>query len=109
MLQDLKSIRLNPCGPEPCAVADEVGHLWHRWGPILCSNIQCSKQKQCDYILCAPAGLKLGIYGDAGALTCAGYPGSRGYEEKDAASWADWGIDYLKYDNCWCAAQGIQG
>lgn len=48
------------------------------------------------------AGLKLGIYGDAGYLTCAGFPGSRGYESRDAASYAEWGVDFLKYDNCWC-------
>ena len=47
--------------------------------------------------------MKLGIYSDAGPLTCAGYPGSRHHEEDDAQTWADWGIDYLKYDNCWCA------
>ncbi len=29
-------------------------------------------------------GLKLGLYGDAGTLTCAGYPGSYSYEQKDA-------------------------
>jgi alpha-galactosidase len=45
-------------------------------------------------------GLKLGIYGDAGTKTCAGYPGSLGTEELDAQTWADWGVDYLKYDNC---------
>lgn len=44
--------------------------------------------------------MKLGIYGDAGLLTCAGYPGSRGHEAADAATWADWGVDYLKYDKC---------
>jgi alpha-galactosidase len=48
--------------------------------------------------------LKFGIYGDAGALTCAGYPGSRGFEKVDAQTWADWGVDYLKYDNCWAPA-----
>jgi alpha-galactosidase len=45
-------------------------------------------------------GLKLGIYGDAGTQTCAGYPGSLGHETIDAATWAEWGVDYLKYDNC---------
>lgn len=45
-------------------------------------------------------GLKLGIYGDAGTQTCAGYPGSLGNELVDAQTWAAWGIDYLKYDNC---------
>lgn len=45
-------------------------------------------------------GLKLGIYSDAGTKTCGGQPGSLGYEYVDAASFASWGIDYLKYDNC---------
>ncbi|KAL4450177.1 hypothetical protein ABPG77_010846 [Micractinium sp. CCAP 211/92] len=45
-------------------------------------------------------GLRFGIYGDAGRRTCAGYPGSRGYEEVDAQTWASWGVDLLKYDNC---------
>jgi alpha-galactosidase len=45
-------------------------------------------------------GLKLGIYEDAGSMTCAGYPGSLGHEDVDAQTFADWGVDYLKYDNC---------
>ncbi|WP_051969430.1 glycoside hydrolase family 27 protein [Kitasatospora azatica] len=45
-------------------------------------------------------GLKLGIYEDAGSATCAGYPGSLGHETQDANSFAAWGVDYLKYDNC---------
>jgi alpha-galactosidase len=45
-------------------------------------------------------GLKLGIYEDAGTNTCAGYPGSLGHETTDADSFAAWGVDYLKYDNC---------
>ncbi|CAA7399095.1 unnamed protein product [Spirodela intermedia] len=46
-------------------------------------------------------GLKLGIYSDAGYLTCSKtMPGSLGYEQKDADAFAAWGIDYLKYDNC---------
>jgi alpha-galactosidase len=47
-------------------------------------------------------GLKLGIYSDAGTMTCGDQPGSYGYEEKDANSFAEWGIDYLKYDYCYC-------
>ncbi|KAH9054275.1 glycoside hydrolase [Lactarius vividus] len=39
-------------------------------------------------------GLKIGIYSDAGTETCAGYPGSLGYETIDAATWASWDIDY---------------
>jgi alpha-galactosidase len=45
-------------------------------------------------------GLKYGIYSDAGYQTCAGNPGSLGYETVDAETFASWGIDYLKYDNC---------
>ena len=45
-------------------------------------------------------GLKIGIYSSPGAKTCAGYEGSLGHEEQDAKTWADWGIDYLKYDLC---------
>jgi alpha-galactosidase len=35
-------------------------------------------------------------------MTCGDQPGSYGYEEKDANSFAEWGIDYLKYDYCYC-------
>ncbi|NUQ15755.1 MAG: glycoside hydrolase family 27 protein [Flavobacteriales bacterium] len=45
-------------------------------------------------------GLKLGLYSDAAPLTCAGFAGSLGFEEKDARMFAAWGIDYLKYDYC---------
>lgn len=45
-------------------------------------------------------GLKLGIYSSNGSLTCAGYPGSYNHEEIDAQTYADWGVDYLKYDAC---------
>jgi alpha-galactosidase len=45
-------------------------------------------------------GLKLGIYSSPGPKTCAGYAGSYQHEEQDAKTYADWGIDYLKYDLC---------
>lgn len=45
-------------------------------------------------------GLKLGIYSNAGLSTCGGFEASLGHEEVDAATFAKWGIDYLKYDNC---------
>lgn len=44
--------------------------------------------------------LSIGIYSTAGNATCAKYPASLGFEETDAADFASWGIDYLKYDNC---------
>ncbi|KAI3982784.1 hypothetical protein MKX01_010267 [Papaver californicum] len=46
-------------------------------------------------------GLKLGIYSDAGIFTCSKQMrGSLGHEEQDAKTFASWGVDYLKYDNC---------
>jgi alpha-galactosidase len=45
-------------------------------------------------------GLKLGIYGDRGTETCGHKAGSAGYEAQDAMTFASWGVDYLKYDNC---------
>jgi alpha-galactosidase len=50
-------------------------------------------------------GLKFGIYSSAGIYTCGRYPGSLGYEKKDAQVWAEWGVDYLKYDNCFNQGQ----
>jgi alpha-galactosidase len=46
-------------------------------------------------------GLKFGIYSSAGLFTCGGRFGSLGYEEIDAKTYASWGVDYLKYDNCY--------
>lgn len=45
-------------------------------------------------------GLKLGLYSSPNPETCSGFPGSEGWEEKDAQAYAQWGVDYLKYD--WC-------
>ncbi len=45
-------------------------------------------------------GLKLGLYEDAGTTTCAHLPGSYGHEAQDAAAFASWGVDYVKYDRC---------
>ena len=51
-------------------------------------------------------GLKFGLYSDAGWLTCGGRPGSRGHEFQDAGTYAQWGVDYLKYD--WCSTDGLK-
>lgn len=50
-------------------------------------------------------GLKIGIYSSPGPKTCGGWEGSFGHEEQDAKMYANWGIDYLKYD--WCSAGAI--
>jgi alpha-galactosidase len=53
-------------------------------------------------------GLKLGIYEDSGTHTCSshGFPGSLGHESADALTFAKWGVDYLKYDDCNVPASG---
>jgi alpha-galactosidase len=56
-----------------------------------------------DYI--HSKGLKFGIYTSVGRFTCEGYPGSFGYEAKDAAQFASWGVDYVKID--WCTYKWI--
>jgi len=45
-------------------------------------------------------GLKFGMYSCAGTHTCAGHPGSFEHEFQDAKQFAEWGVDYLKYDYC---------
>jgi len=45
-------------------------------------------------------GLKFGMYSCAGIRTCAGYPSSYDHEYVDAQTFADWGVDFLKYDFC---------
>ena len=50
-------------------------------------------------------GLKLGIYTDAGTMTCEKRPGSLDHEVQDAKTYATWGVDYVKID--WCHTQGL--
>jgi alpha-galactosidase len=52
-----------------------------------------------DYI--HSLGLKYGVYSSAGNWTCQGRAGSLFNEDIDAADFAAWGVDYLKYDNCY--------
>ncbi|XP_060599688.1 alpha-N-acetylgalactosaminidase-like isoform X1 [Ruditapes philippinarum] len=55
-----------------------------------------------DYI--HSKGLKLGIYGDMGTLTCKKYPGSKFYLELDAQTFASWEVDMLKLDCCYAGS-----
>jgi alpha-galactosidase len=50
-------------------------------------------------------GLKLGIYSSPGTKTCGGYEGSYEHEQLDAQTYAEWGVDFLKYD--WCSYEHI--
>ena len=66
-------------------------------------NFPSGIKKLADYI--HSKGLKIGIYSDAGSHTCEGRPGSLGFEDIDAKTYASWNIDYLKYD--WCFTEGL--
>lgn len=45
--------------------------------------------------------LSFGLYSSAGTHTCQKRAGSLGHEVEDANDYASWGVDYLKYDNCY--------
>lgn len=53
-------------------------------------------------------GLRFGIYSCAGSHTCGVKPASYGYEEEDAQTFAEWGVDFLKYDFCY-KPMGVDG
>lgn len=53
-----------------------------------------------DYI--HSKGLLFGMYNDIGTNLCAGAAvGTCGFEDVDAQSYVDWGVDFLKVDNCY--------
>lgn len=56
-----------------------------------------------DYI--HAKGLKFGLYSSPGPKTCKGYEGSYQHEYQDAATYAQWGVDFFKGD--WCSYGGI--
>lgn len=45
-------------------------------------------------------GMKFGLYSSPGPTTCGNFIASYQHEDIDAKTWADWGVDYLKYDYC---------
>jgi alpha-galactosidase len=68
---------------------------------VLHSNADFPDMKAlADYV--HSRGLKLGLYSSPGPVDCLGYVGSYGHEQQDATTFAEWGVDYLKYD--WCSA-----
>ena len=46
-------------------------------------------------------GMLFGLNSSAGTHTCEGRAGGMDYEVADARDYASWGVDYLKYDNCY--------
>lgn len=57
-----------------------------------------------DYI--HSKGLKYGIYQDRGRMTCQQLPGSFRHEQIDMATFAEWGVDYIKLDSCFAESNG---
>jgi alpha-galactosidase len=87
-----------------------VDDCWHG-ARDAAGNIQANPERfpsgikaLADYV--HSKGLKFGIYSDAGDRTCENRPGSRGHEYQDAAQYAAWGVDYLKYD--WCHSESLE-
>ncbi|MBA3706286.1 MAG: glycoside hydrolase family 27 protein, partial [Bacteroidetes bacterium] len=62
------------------------------------SNFSFGIKSLADYV--HGKGLKLGVYSCRGTKTCQERAGSYSYETTDANDYAAWGVDYLKYDNC---------
>ncbi|KAH0491182.1 hypothetical protein TgHK011_002624 [Trichoderma gracile] len=86
----------------PDGVTGKVPSLgWNSWNAYHC-DIDESKFLSAAEVIVSSGLLDAGYnyVNTAGTATCAGYPASLGYEDVDAADFADWGVDYLKYDNC---------
>ncbi|TYI04572.1 hypothetical protein ES332_A10G027900v1 [Gossypium tomentosum] len=88
-----KYVNLDDCWTE--GERDNVGNLRAK-----ASTFPSGIKALADYV--HSKGLKLGIYADAGKRTCSNkMPGSLGHEYQDTKIFAEWGVDYLKYDNCY--------
>ena len=102
---------------ETCDAMVEKGYRDAGYEYIVIDDCWCLRERNADgYIVPDPEkfphgmkyvadyihskGMKFGMYSAAGIMTCAGYPGSYGHEYQDAQMFADWGVDYLKYDLC---------
>ncbi|KAM7205928.1 glycoside hydrolase [Rhypophila sp. PSN 637] len=72
------------------------------WNPALFPS---GGKALCDYM--HGLGLKCGMYSGAGYFQCGStdQPASLGYEAIDAQSFAAWGADSLKYDNCYSTSK----
>jgi len=57
----------------------------------------------CDYV--HSLGLKVGIHTSPGPTTCRGHEASYGHEKQDAQTFAQWGMDFVKYD--WCSGDEV--
>jgi alpha-galactosidase len=88
-----------------------IDDCWANWQRDSQGNLTPNPQRfpsgikaLADYI--HSKGLRFGLYSSAGTWTCEpmqqnrGFPGGLDHESQDAALFAAWGVDYLKYDNC---------
>jgi alpha-galactosidase len=82
-----------------------VGPVRDEEGNILPNSHFPDMKGLTDYI--HAKGLKAGIYTSPGVSTCCGLAGAWQHEEQDAARFARWGFDFLKYD--WCSYGRIAG
>lgn len=80
-----------------------VGPLRDDQGRILPNQHFPDMKALADYI--HAKGLKAGLYTSPGPLTCGGFAGAYQHEAIDAATFAQWGFDFLKYD--WCSYGGV--
>ncbi|SPE50685.1 GHF27 protein (modular protein) [Verrucomicrobia bacterium] len=88
---------------QKCADPARVGPPRDAEGRILPNQHFPDMKALTEYI--HASGLKAGIYTSPGPQTCGGFTGSYQHEEQDAAQFADWGFDFLKYD--WCSYDGV--
>ena len=72
-------------------------------GRILSNDKFPNMRTLSDYI--HGKGLRFGIYSSPGPKTCANFEASYQHEDQDAQSYANWGVDYLKYD--WCSYDSV--
>lgn len=106
MADAMASSGLKDAGYEYIVIDDcwQVGRDEH--GDVLADPVRFASGMKAlaDYV--HGKGLKFGLYSDAGWQTCGKRTGSRGREFQDAKRYAEWGVDYLKYD--WCFTDGLK-
>jgi alpha-galactosidase len=96
--------RLKAAGYE-YVVIDGGWEGFHDTNGVFHSNAQTFPDMKalCDYI--HSLGLKVGIHTSPGPTTCAGHEASYGHEKQDAETFAQWGMDFVKYD--WCSGDEV--
>lgn len=100
---------LRECGYDYIVIDD----CWAERSRDANGRLQCDKSKfphgmkyVADYV--HAKGLKFGMYSCCGTMTCQAYPASCNYEYIDAETFAEWGVDFLKFDYCY-KPEGLRG